>query len=680
MAASSASGPAAAATDEADEVVKEFDVFLSKTLADKLYLVQYPTKPLYSFYSERWIAARVKHGQRKIELEIATRNDQPSRDTKSARQCDIEAMASNTDLSAQVKEEPQVSGTGGQSAVAGPSGTVNSVQKVKQELSSGPVGVKMESWTDIADATQSSMNEKSAIGANLVVKAEPLEDAIADQGTLKGPPAIADAPQSKRLKCAVRVDPGNGVKMEPCTSYEAWCSIKAEPCSSKGVCRSAKVDLSTGGTTSKMSAPAKVDPKGNDTTNQCRHSKVSMARHILSSKALTTCPENYAVGLLLPDGLHLTPLHAIVQMAKSHRRIEESQPSDATAKNDLQVYNDDPTTSSERFIYKKTGDDKRGKCVRQQHCVQMKREDDGEPWVDARIHKCDSEIWLLERKLLEGPRDKRHDQPESATGVHCLKRLLTENPGVQQPRFARAPIDPVSEGLRSQGLSMHVIDRLPLEDRITVILRNVKVAQFSELMSKLPVITKEETVIDILQCAAVLIQGCWVVKSEELYPARSFSEKTGVRSENLCKARDLLLYMYTEARYVMKSTFTAALEKGLCAFPNEEVQALLEDVARPTPDGWEFLLPYDADFVETHQDVVLKQRRAWNARRESLFRKLRPSAMLWLQKRQLSQRDSSSRYGDGYEAHHSRTSDKPVPTRRRSSSDSPAKKVCKKAD
>ncbi|KAH6942379.1 hypothetical protein HPB50_004259 [Hyalomma asiaticum] len=674
MAASSASGASAAATEEADEVVKEFDVFLSKTLADKLYLVQYPTQRLYSCNSEQYIAARVKHGQRKIELEVAPRNDEPSRDTKSAQQCDSEATASYADLTAQVKVELQESSTGGQSAVTGPSGTVNSVQKVKQELSSGAVvGVKVEPLTDIADGTQSSISGQSAIGANVGVKAEPVEDTTADAVTLKDLPAIGDAPQSKRLKCAVRVDPANGVKMEPCTSDEARCSIRAEPCSSKGVCRSAKVELLTGGPTRKMSATAKVDPKGNDTTSQCRNANVSMARHILTSTALTTCPENYAVGLLLPDGLHLTPLHAIVQMA--YRRVEECQPSDATAKNDPQASNNDPTTSSGLFIDKKTGDDKRGKRVRQQHCVQMKREDDGEAWVDATIHKCDSEISLFERKLLEGPRDKRHVQPDLASGEHCLQRLLTENPGVQESRCTRAPTDPVL-----QGLSMHVTDRLPLEDRITVILRNVKVTHFSELMSLLPVNTKEETVIDILQCAAVLIQGCWVVKSEELYPARSFSEKTGVRAENLCKARDLLLYMYTEARYVMKSTFAEALKQGLCSFPNEEVQALLEGIARPTPDGWEFLLPYDADFVEKHQDVVLKQRRAWDARRESLFRKFRPSVMLSLQKRQLRQRESSSRYGDGYDAHRSRTSDKPVHTSRRSSSGSPAKKVCKKAD
>ncbi|KAH7943610.1 hypothetical protein HPB52_009470 [Rhipicephalus sanguineus] len=66
MAASSPSSVAAGLPDDDDEVVAELDVYLSKALADKLYLVQYPEKSADGYRrGGECIAARVKPGQRR---------------------------------------------------------------------------------------------------------------------------------------------------------------------------------------------------------------------------------------------------------------------------------------------------------------------------------------------------------------------------------------------------------------------------------------------------------------------------------------------------------------------------------------------------------------------------------------------------------------------------------------
>ncbi|KAL3197765.1 hypothetical protein MRX96_053868 [Rhipicephalus microplus] len=96
-------------------------------------------------------------------------------------------------------------------------------------------------------------------------------------------------------------------------------------------------------------------------------------------------------------------------------------------------------------------------------------------------------------------------------------------------------VNPIDAGPRrycSPELSMRVIERLPLEERINAILINAKVVRFAKLISILPETIKEQAVIDILPYVAVLVQGCWVVKSEELYPRKGFSEKTGSASRD----------------------------------------------------------------------------------------------------------------------------------------------------
>ncbi|KAL1416698.1 hypothetical protein MTO96_027595 [Rhipicephalus appendiculatus] len=115
-----AAGPA----DSDDEVVAELDVYLSKTLADKLYLVQYPEKSADGYLKGgECIAARVKPGQRKIQLDFAINNDE----TEQQHGYNVWDK-----FVAKIKREPQESGTTQQSVVRGPAGSANIGEKVKR--------------------------------------------------------------------------------------------------------------------------------------------------------------------------------------------------------------------------------------------------------------------------------------------------------------------------------------------------------------------------------------------------------------------------------------------------------------------------------------------------------------------------------------------------------------------
>lgn len=639
-AASSSSGVAAGLTEDDDEVVAELDVYVSQALADHLYLVQYPQWKPDAHYDEECIAARVNPEERKIELEFAPNNDDPSYDAEPARQFIGDATTSDTDVAAEVVQEHQAHATVERPLVTVPDASTYFGETVKNKSLEGVANVEVEPPTDATSA-----------GPVMGINVEP--------GTSDG------------VRRSMKVEPGSSINPEPTTS---------------GASRENSVKVNT--------SPAN--------TGATKHSdggaKTSMDSHIVMSTVSNTRPENYAVGLLLPGELHLTPLHAIVSMAPAlhhlHHPADQSSDADAKAMPPLPAVdessgiapesdcaNNDLTTQAEVYVNENDGAE-RSKHVRQRRFAQLQRESESEPWVDATVHYCYSETSLTERELLVGPRSERH--VSSRPGERYLRRLLTGKPMAQHPNEARSQIHALPGEFSSQELSMHDISCLPLEDQITAILRNVKVIDFGKLMSVLPCTASEESVLNILQYAAVLVQGCWVVKSEELYPWEGISEKKlkplQIREKTLCNARDLLLYMYTETRHVVESAFADTLRQGLCSLPHEDIRALLEDIARPTPDGWEFLLPCDSDFTKAHPDVVLKQHRVWRDRRVALSRTFRPSVMARLQKKQRDHGESSSNDGSGNKACRRRTTSKTLESTPRSSCGSPVTKLSKMAE
>ncbi|XP_051530386.1 DNA-directed RNA polymerase III subunit RPC5-like [Myxocyprinus asiaticus] len=61
-----------ASGDDDDPIIQEIDVYLARSLVDKLYLFQYPVRPSSMSYNNvTHLAARIKPKQQKVELEVA---------------------------------------------------------------------------------------------------------------------------------------------------------------------------------------------------------------------------------------------------------------------------------------------------------------------------------------------------------------------------------------------------------------------------------------------------------------------------------------------------------------------------------------------------------------------------------------------------------------------------------
>ncbi|CAL8380914.1 DNA-directed RNA polymerase III subunit RPC5 [Gadus morhua] len=68
-----------ASGEDDDPVIEEIDVYLAKSLAEKLYLFQYPVRPSMSTYDDvNHLSAKIKPKQQKVELEMAINTLSPN--------------------------------------------------------------------------------------------------------------------------------------------------------------------------------------------------------------------------------------------------------------------------------------------------------------------------------------------------------------------------------------------------------------------------------------------------------------------------------------------------------------------------------------------------------------------------------------------------------------------------
>lgn len=347
---------------------------------------------------------------------------------------------------------------------------------------------------------------------------------------------------------------------------------------------------------------ANADGDGDRATDQKPIFRSSMMdKFVLTSTKATTCAENYAVGILRPGELHLSPLSAVVQMKQSFPYLDQSdkkaKAAEAALEEDEEV--DEPKAVTVRFANQETD---RAKRAREKSFRFIHQKQESEPWVDASFHNFGSEMSGVERSMLLCPQMDRDESELPKTLPDYFKDLVINDPNTKAPA-----------GKSSQEISMHTLSKLPIQDQIKAVLMSVKVSSFAELMSALPPKSDATSVVRFLQQVALLVQGCWVVKSDVLYPKDGCSPKTGVPADTMCRARDFLMFLYTQSRFVTQAKFADTVR-----LPMMDVKTLLEEMARLTPSGWEFKLPYDKDFITKYPEVVQRQKMLWDAKQQFL--------------------------------------------------------------
>ncbi|NXY45771.1 RPC5 polymerase, partial [Ceuthmochares aereus] len=330
-------------------------------------------------------------------------------------------------------------------------------------------------------------------------------------------------------------------------------------------------------------------------------SKLMDKQTFCSSQAVSNV-SRYAAAVYKKGELHLTPLHGILQLRPSftyldkadakHREREAANEGGDSSQDEAE---DDVKQITVRFSRPET-EQARQRRVQSYEFLQKRQAE--EHWVHLHYYGLKDSRSEHERQYLFS---QGHGLAENTELIKSPSEYLMM---LMPPSVEEENDKPVAP---SNVLSMAQLRTLPLADQIKILMKNVKVMPFANLMSLLGSGTDSTAVLRCIQQVAMLVQGNWVVKSDVLYPKDTSSPHSGVPAEVLCRGRDFVMWKFTQDRWVVRKEVAAVTK--LCP---EDVKDFLEhmSVARINK-GWEFMLPYDEDFVKKHPDIVQRQHMLW---------------------------------------------------------------------
>ncbi|XP_054311600.2 DNA-directed RNA polymerase III subunit RPC5 isoform X2 [Pongo pygmaeus] len=331
------------------------------------------------------------------------------------------------------------------------------------------------------------------------------------------------------------------------------------------------------------------------------YSSKLMDKQTFCSSQTTSNTSRYAAALYRQGELHLTPLHGILQLRPSfsyldkadakHREREAANEGDSSQ----DEAEDDVKQITVRFS-RPESEQARQRRVQSYEFLQKKHAE--EPWVHLHYYGLRDSRSEHERQYLLCPGSSGVENTELVKSPSEYLMMLM--PPSQEEEKDK-PVAP------SNVLSMAQLRTLPLADQIKILMKNVKVMPFANLMSLLGPSIDSVAVLRGIQKVAMLVQGNWVVKSDILYPKDSSSPHSGVPAEVLCRGRDFVMWKFTQSRWVVRKEVATVTK--LCA---EDVKDFLEHMAVVRINkGWEFILPYDGEFIKKHPDVVQRQHMLW---------------------------------------------------------------------
>ncbi len=333
-----------------------------------------------------------------------------------------------------------------------------------------------------------------------------------------------------------------------------------------------------------------------------------MDKQVLSSVPLSGSTDRYVVGHFRDGELHLTPVRGVVQLKPGFSYLDKGDKlaleKEEAATADSADEQDEAKPVMIKFARHESDEAKARRLASYEH-LHKQRED--EKWVEVLYHKQYDSAAEAERELLWAGRNVEYSQFHLSQPEY-LKKLIPDRMSTEEGKPA----------MPSNVLSMTDLKTMNLVDQVKALLISAKVIQFGQLMSLLPKGSDTNSVIRFVQQVAILVQGCWVVKSEILYPKDTFSAYSGVPAETLCRGRDYMMWRFTQSRYLMRKDIASVIK-----LPAEDVKDMLEQMARlKVNHGWEFLLDTDQEFIYRHSEVMQRQCMLWDAKFHQLAKVL----------------------------------------------------------
>jgi DNA-directed RNA polymerase-3 subunit RPC5 len=345
-------------------------------------------------------------------------------------------------------------------------------------------------------------------------------------------------------------------------------------------------------------------------------SRLSAPTRTLKSHAVPA-KANYAVGALRGNELHLTPLHAALQMRPSFKLVDELDEKDREANGQAK---EDPraraaarkaeASSGAPDVYKvtiKRAETERTIERRQRSHAFLEREQQKEPWVDVELNCIDTEGAAQERDKLFAVNS---DTPTLPLPLPTQDYLDLLSPPVSAPEAGSAADadSSKSDALQAVGpgrdLSMHSLRQMNLAEQTSALLRHTGVLRFDRLVTVLQTEPdQEEALIEALEREATLVQGCWVVKSSLVCS----QDKDLAYREKLCLA-------LVQDEFVSHTKFCEATDLNQFA-----AMKLFDSLTVKEPGrGCRLKVASDSSFCANYPEIVESHRVAWLARADEI--------------------------------------------------------------
>jgi len=319
----------------------------------------------------------------------------------------------------------------------------------------------------------------------------------------------------------------------------------------------------------------------------------------------------YAVGVLRNNELHLTPLHNIVQLRPNYTYVDsraaklDAETSVNTGA-DSSEGEDDTRPVTVRFKPHESEDALARRMASYEYHQQQV---DEEAWVPVQHFPVGSEESDMEKwQLFADHTDASSGTEFYMSAADYQKQLISKVENEVSNAVAPLP---------NSVLSLAALKTMTFTDRIRALMRSVRAIRFTELLAVLKSLIEPSSSLDglevlrHLQQYAVLIQGCWVVKSDVLYARDSASELTGTPADVLCRARDFVLWHFEQGHSISRKEIATATVR----LATEDEREILDKIARrsATGRGWEFRMERDSEFLsdERYRQVIKRQENLW---------------------------------------------------------------------
>ena len=199
--------------------------------------------------------------------------------------------------------------------------------------------------------------------------------------------------------------------------------------------------------------------------------------------------------------LHLAPVHAVMKLKPSLAHLDRSSEKSASTGGALSGGETEGEEGEEEARPVQVRLKRGGKGTQQEATKEE------EPWVELKLFSLDSDEATADRSFLFAAEDDR-------SGIFELSRqeYLEVLCPVHTNDERSAPVPP--GGL----LTLAQLKALPLPQQVKELLRSSVVVQYGRMCSLLTGGEHSETLLETVQKCGVLVQGCWVVSSEVVFP------------------------------------------------------------------------------------------------------------------------------------------------------------------